>query len=329
MAARRATVYTVADRAGVSVATVSRVLASPQRVAEGTRERVLAAVAELDYVPHGAAQSLAAHRHAAHGLVLPELSGPYYAELLLGYESAVAERDESLIVSIASEQRDLDAALRRLAANVDGMVIMSAHRLAPHTLSAIRQRIPVLGLADGDDVGLESWRTANDESARSLAQHLADHGRTRALFVGDPDLATDIAERHAGFRSVFGDATEPIRTPLRERDGYEVAAAILDGTIRADALMCANDELAVAIVSALVDGGVAVGRDISIVGWDDIMAARFTRPALTTVRQPVVELGAGAARRMRAMIDAPGEPLAPAPTLATEIVVRDSCGAHP
>lgn len=324
---QRVTVYTVADRAGVSVATVSRVLQEPHRVRESTRARVLTAVDDLHYVPHGAARSLAFHQHEAHGLVLPELGGPYYSELLMGYESVVAEAGQSVVLLLTQGKADLDIPLRRLAGNVDGIVLMGAVDVPPSTLAALRSKVPVLGLTSDRDTDVEAFATENRSSAEQLTRHLLDHGRTRLAFVGSPGLANDVRERYDGFVAAHGSspAADPVPSGLRESDGHRVADLILSGGLDADALVCANDELALAVMERLIDGGVDVPRDIAIVGWDDVMTSRYVRPGLTTVAQPVRELGAHAATRMRDLISGRTDP-PDHHTLPTTLVIRQSCG---
>jgi LacI family transcriptional regulator len=323
----RVTVYTVADRAGVSVATVSRVLQAPHRVKDATRVRVLAAMDDLDYVPHGAARSLAFHQHEAHGLVLPELSGPYYSELLMGYESVAAAAGCSVVLLLSEGKEDLGVALRRLAGKVDGIVLMGACGVPERTLAAVRTKVPVLGLTRNDRADLESFATENRASAEELARHLFAHGRNRLVFVGSPELAIDVRERYEGFAAAHDDRAVPPAVPadLRESEGGRIADLVLSGDIDADALVCANDELALAVMHHLMARGVEVPRDIAVVGWDDVMAARYVRPGLTTVAQPVRDLGARAAARMHDLVlghtDQPDQH-----TLPTTVVIRQSCG---
>ncbi len=325
----RVTVYTVAERAGVSVATVSRVLQAPHLVREKTRATVLQAIDDLDYVPHGAARSLASRQHEAHGLVLPELGGPYYSELLMGYESVAAEAGHSVILLLTDGKTSLDLQLRRMAGNVDGLVLMGDVGMSSAAIAALRRRIPVLGLTGPSHDGYESFSTENTASAEQLTRHLLGHGRSRLAFVGSPSLARDVRERHTGFVAAHDGApvADPIEAELRERDGRRVAELILAGALDTDvdALVCANDELALAVLDRLVDGGVKVPGDIAVVGWDDVMTARYVRPALTTVAQPVRDLGAAAAARMRELIaGAPGN--THEHTLPTTLVIRESCG---
>ncbi|MFD9700157.1 LacI family DNA-binding transcriptional regulator [Lentzea sp. NPDC059081] len=324
-----ATIYSVADRAGVSIATVSRVLQGATVVAERTRQKVLAAVDELGYVPLGAARSLAVRHHEAHGLVLPELSGPYYAELLMGFEARAAELAQSVVLVLTDSRTDLAAAVKQLATRVDAIAVFGSAREAVRLL---KDRKPVVVIAGEPQEGVEVIAAENRESARELAGHVLDHGRRRALFVGDPDSGPDIRHRYAGYVAAHEDrglaAAEPVRVALCEAEGTAFARRLLAEELEADALLCANDELALSIMTTLQDAGRDVPGDVAVAGWDDVMTARYVRPGLTTVRQPVHELGALAADRLHELVS--GEPpRTEARLLPTQLVVRSSCGCPP
>ncbi|ANS79166.1 transcriptional regulator, LacI family [Serinicoccus hydrothermalis] len=327
---RRPTIYSVADRAQVSIATVSRVLRRPGEVRPATRDKVLQVVEELGYVPDGAARSLAVKSHEAHGLVLPELGGPYYADLLTGYEQGAAEGGASVVVLLTDGKEDVDLLVRRLAGRVDGIVLMGAVQVSSATVSSVRGKLPVLALANSHEESVESFATENVRSAQELTTHLLDvHGRRRLRFVGSPDTADDVEDRYAGFVAAHEaaglEAAPPVAAIFREEEGPRVASLLLEGGLEADGLVCANDELALAVMRHLLAAGVDVPGEVSITGWDDVMAARYVTPGLTTVSQPVRELGRQVAVRMRALLEdrssAPEQHVLP-----TSPVIRQSCG---
>ena len=323
----RTTIYSVADRAGVSIATVSRVLQGSPLVSEKTRTKVLEAVDQLDYLPSGAARSLAVRHHETLGLVLPELGGPYYAELLMGFESRAGELQQSVMLVLAGTKNDRLHEVRKLSARVDGIAVLDAD--ADHVA---RTSKPVVIIAGHPRAGAEAVAAENVVGARELTEHLFGHGRSRLLFVGDPDAAADVRERHEGFvaahRARGLQPAPPVRAEFRESEGTAVAERILAREFDADALVCSNDELALAVMARLTDGGVDVPRDIAVVGWDDVMTARYVRPGLTTVRQPVQRVGALAASRLHELI-AGASPVAERQVLPTEMVIRSSCGCPP
>jgi LacI family transcriptional regulator len=327
-----ATIYSVAERAGVSIASVSRVLQGSSAVSERTRAKVLAAANELNYVPLGAARSLAVRQHEAQGLVLPELRGPYYAELLLGFETRAAERGQSVVLMLAEGKKDLATAVRQLATRVDGLAMLGSASIPDEVVMALHGSKPVVLIAGDEHPGVEAVGAENAQSAEQLAAHLLDHGRSRLLFVGDPSASPDVRDRYLGFVRAHQArglaAAEPARVAFRESDGTAFAERLLGGGMQVDGLVCANDELALSIMHRLQDGGVDVPGDLALVGWDDVMTARYVRPGLTTVRQPVHELGALAADRLHARVagDAAREGLH---VLPTTVVLRESCGCEP
>ena len=325
-----ATIYSVAERAGVSIATVSRVLQGSTVVSDKTRAKVLAAVEELNYVPLGAARSLAVRQHEAVGLVLPELTGPYYAELLLGFETRAAELGQSVLLLLSEGKRDLAHAVRQLATRVDG-------------LADARLR------GDPRPGGPRSARleTRRRHRGRRRARRRGRRGRERGKRPGAdgpplrPRPPAPALRRRPRLRPrlprplprLRGSA--PSEGPTRGRAGARSCSARRTAprspsaswraSSSADALVCANDELALSIMTTLQDGGLAVPDDIAVVGWDDVMTARYIRPALTTVRQPVRELGALVAERLHERVA--GRPRREGrEVLPTQVVLRSSCG---
>lgn len=328
-----ATIYAVAQRAGVSTATVSRALGGSSKVADRTREAVLTAARELNYVPDGAARALAGRRTHALGLVLPHIDGPYYAALLVGFEMAASELGLSVVISLAGPETDPQRAVRTLAGNVDGIAFMARSAASDGLIAEIGGRRPVITAARARIPGRDALYAENTRTAGRLTGHLLESGRHRIGFVGRPESDSDIGARYEGFLAAMRDAgREPVRTAdvaPREEAGEEFVRDMLASGLDVDALVCGNDQLALAVMRALQDGGVDVPGQVAVVGWDDVHAARFVRPGLTTVAQPVEELGALAARRLAALVDG-GAPVEEPVVLDSQIVHRSSCGcAHP
>jgi len=334
---RPATIYDVAALAKLSIATVSRVLQGTGPVSAKARARVDQAAHELNYVPLRAARSLAVQRHEAHGLVLPDLAGPFYGDLLMGYERWAGEHGQSVILTVTHGNPEPQRSLRDLAGRVDGIVVHGNALDLPAVLDLRRANVPVVLIAHPPVTGCDSIRSESATSAEQLTSRLLDHGRTNLLFVGDPASSYDVSERYAGFSAALKahklHVPEPERVPLTEEAGAAFATKLLDATKvggkgRPDGLVCANDELALAVLKALAKGGVAVPGDIVVTGWDDVMAARYVSPGLSTVRQPMAELGRLAAQRLHERIT--GERTrARNDVLATQLVLRESCGTGP
>jgi LacI family transcriptional regulator len=254
------TIRDVARHAGVSIATVSRALRDAESVTVETRARVARAAADLDYVPSQLGRQLAERRHAANGIVFPDLSGPYYAEVVLGYEVAAAELDHAVLILSTHGRDDAEATVTRLAARTDGLVVVA--------------------------------RTVSD----ALVQRLVGRGTPVVVTV-------------------------EVTTGYGEDAGLRVAADAVTGAGLPDAFACANDELALGLWLGLRQAGVTVPDDTLISGWDDVMAARHA--GLTTVRQPMRELGARAALRLHELISGTRQESVH-DVLATDLIVRSS-----
>jgi LacI family transcriptional regulator len=315
------TIRDVARQAGVSIATVSRVMRDAEGVRPETRERVLGVAEQLEYVPSQLGRQLAERRHAANGIVFPDLSGPYYAEVVLGYEAVAAELGRSVLILSTHGRPDADRAVREMAGRCDGLVILgrTVDDSVVEALAARRTRIVLI--ARPPVAAVDSVMAENHDSALALGEHLVAQGVRRVRLVGDPAVSPDVAERWQGVREAFPDLELAPVTDLGEDAGAAVADQALKDKDLPDAFVCANDELALGILGRLGEAGVDVPGDVKVTGWDDVMAARYA--GLTTVRQPMRELGATAARLLDELIT--GARTAPRhELLPTELVIRSS-----
>ncbi|MFB4271725.1 LacI family DNA-binding transcriptional regulator [Nonomuraea sp. GTA35] len=324
------TIYEVARRAGVSIATVSRALRGTGPVAPRTREKVLKAVEELNFTPSRLGVSLAEGRHAANGVVFPDLAGPYYAEVLLGYEEVASELGRSVVILSTKGRTRVGDLIKDLAGRVDGMLIFGHTVPEPLVAELVRLGVRLVFVSRGPLPGADTLRSENTASAHALAGHLRGHGYERFAFLGAPLTShDDVDERWQGVRGVLGGAIEAVGTGHYTVEcGHEAATKLLKGRDRPRAIICSDDEVALGALLAAEELGLDVPGDVAVTGWDDIMAARHARPALTTVRQPMRKLGARAARALDELItgarDTPSHIV-----LTTELVVRSSCGHHP
>jgi LacI family transcriptional regulator len=322
----RPTIRDVAERAGVSIATVSRVMRDADKVRPATRERVSRAIAELQYTPSQLGRQLAERRYAANGIVFPDLSGPYFAEVVLGYEDVAAELGRSVLILSTHGRDAAPAMVEEMAGRCDGLVILG--RTVPDAVveRLARRHIPVVLLARSPIEGVDSVKAENTRSAVRLAEHVVERGARRIAFVGDPEGSADVAERWAGVEQAVRAARGAHLSLLRagafgEADGASVARQVRAAGDLPDAFVCANDELALGLMGQLRQAGVDVPAQVLVTGWDDVMAARYA--GLTTVRQPMRELGATAARLLDELIT--GSRTEPRhEVLPTELVVRAS-----
>jgi LacI family transcriptional regulator len=327
------TIRDVARHAGVSIATVSRVMRDSNTVRPDTRDRVMAAAEKLEYVPSQLGRQLAERRYAANGIVFPDLSGPYYAEVVLGYENVASELRRSVLILSTNERSDAEAAVRDMAHRCDGLVILG-RTVSDQFVEQLAARGARIVLVARPRIGdIDSINAENHDSAVALTEHLLDGGARALAFVGDPDTSPDVAERWEGLRrTAAAGGAEVHLLPVDELDegtGAAVATRLLEAhrsDLLPDALVCANDELALGALQRLRESGVDVPGSIQVTGWDDVMAARYA--GLTTVRQPMRELGAAAARLLDELITGverePRHGLLP-----TELVVRASTRSTP
>ncbi|MGN6033068.1 MAG: LacI family DNA-binding transcriptional regulator [Thermomicrobiales bacterium] len=329
------TLHDVAEQAGVSIATVSRVARGIGDIAPGTRERVLAAIAEMGYRPNHLGRALVQRRHETLGIVFPGLRGPYYAEVIHGFEvEAVGTANSVLILGTELIPHATEQAIA-LADRADGVAIMGGSAVDDGEIARLARRgVPIVLLARDSLPGCPAIRVDNRQATRELTSHLlGEHGYRSLCFVGSIDGAPDAAERWLGFLDAHRDhgvspPEAPIPVGLEEWAGAIAGHSILSQPLLPDAIVAANDEIAFGIASAAASRGIRIPEDLSLTGWDDIPLARVMTPSLTTVRQPMRELGAEAARALIALID--GQEIAYEDRiLPTTVIYRASCGCRP
>lgn len=362
---RPPTVYDVAERAGVSIATVSRYFRSPDAVRAVTRDRVRVAVADLGYVPSESARGLAERRTGTIGLYfagyddVPELLEPadeppaptvrvddddrtlteadlYQFEVIRGAEIEAWRQGFAVTIAVprggAAEQ-----AVESLAGRVDGLIAL-AGAVPADRLERLARRLPVVVLA-GDPGTREHDVVGSDSRGgmRALTEHLlAEHGLTDLHFVAGPPASPDSGARFAGFRAALEAAGLPVPdVPTTHGDftrpgGRAVGHAYLEaGTIpRGGALVCANDQMALGVLDVLVRAGVRVPEDVVVTGFDGIDSSALATPRLTTVRQEVLDVGRVAVRTVLHRLADRDAPVR-SRLLGVEVLLRDSCGRHP
>ncbi|RZZ86897.1 MULTISPECIES: LacI family DNA-binding transcriptional regulator [Pseudoxanthomonas] len=330
------TIRDVAREAQVSVATVSRALNGHDNVAEEVRKLVLETARRLRYQPHAAARSLSSRSTQTIGVVLPDLYGEFFSELIRGIDGVAREHRRHLLVSSYHGAQDAQgAALRAMRGRVDGLLVLSPYADQPGFLTDnLPDGLPVVlintHLPHGDYPVLN---IDNHGGAVAMMRHLVASGRRRIAFIAGPACNFDAAERLRGYRDALaellpGVAEQVLPGRFDEASGMEAGTALLAAGSRPDAVFAANDTMALGCLFAFNQAGVRVPQDIALAGFDDVPVARFVHPPLTTMRISIAELGANALRRLLQDIQAKA-PLAlpdPAP-LVPELVVRDSAPA--
>jgi LacI family transcriptional regulator len=336
----RSTIYEVAQRSGVSTATVSRVMTGGKGFSPATRERVQATAAELGWVPSGPARGLASRRAGVVGLLFPDLglsgdtedeSPLYVDQVIRGAERAATSAGDAVLIAATRTASGRELAFS-VAGKTDGLVVM-ARSLSEPDIAVLARSVPVVVLAnhylqDGPDfVGAD-----NRSGCREITAHLIQvHAYTDLAFLAGPDDSPDSEERFAGFCEALREAglavpAGPAATGgFTETGGRQAVAALLADGRRPRAVVCGNDEMAIGALTALRAARLRVPADVAVTGFDDISAAHHVRPALTTVRQPMRELGERSVRMLLARISDPAAPRRSV-VLPTETVIRRSCG---
>lgn len=330
------TIKDVARAAGVSVATVSRVENASPLVTDGTRRRVQAVARRLGYAPHAAARSLSAGRTSSIGVLLPDLYGEFYSELIRGIDqTAQAHGLHLLVASSHNEKHAIAHALHSMRGQVDGLIVMAPAPGAHLPVRDLPASFPVVLLnAAASGPAFDSIRIANAQGAREMVRHLAEHGHRRIAFIGGPPKNHDAQERKKGYRAALADAGlahDPaleLEGDFTDASGYRAAQALARRAPRPTAIFAANDAMAIGAVSALREAGVAVPDDVAVGGFDDIPLARYMHPPLSTVRVDIAALGERAARRLIEAVANRRGHRKRRETLPVTLVIRESCGGH-
>lgn len=331
---RVSTIQDVADRAGVSISTVSRVVNDagyPMRAE--TRQRVLEAVEALGFRPSPIARSLVGKPTRTIGLIVPDISNPYYPLLSRGVEDVASEQGYTVIFcdtdrSAAKVRRYMEVLREK---QTDGFIFAGG--------GLEEDGEPLLTEKDGGRVvliGRHRWRfpsvqVDNIAAAYGATEHLIQLGHDRIAFISGPRNLTSARDRLVGYRKAMkelggkDDESLVVEGDFRSESGYEAAASLLRRGSRPTAIFAANDRMAIAAMAAASDMGMRVPENVAVVGFDDTPNARYVRPALTTVALPSYEIGASAARLLLRLLA--GEVVEETACLPTRLVVRQSCGA--
>lgn len=290
-----ATIHDVARAADVSVATVSRTLNGLESVAQPTRDRVLRAVGELDYVPHSGARALSTKRTDTIGVLLPDLHGEFFSELIRGIDLAARARGLHLLLSSShGDLTEANAALRAMRSRVDSVIVMMPNAGQESLASDLSDRLPMVLIGShGAANGKPSFVIDNFCGAFAIAEHLFSAGRIRVAFVAGPIDNLEARERLRGYRAAverFSATDWIVDGDFSEESGRRAAEQLTRGE-RPQAIFCANDMMAVGCFEALRNAGIAVPSDIALAGFDDIPIARYVNPPLTTAAVPIAEIG--------------------------------------
>ena len=307
----RSTLSEVASRAGVSPTTVSHALSGKRHVAASTRESIERAARELHYRPNAVARSLRTRRSHTAGLIIPDISNPFYPRLARGLQDELAAVGCHVLVCNTDRRpgNELEYLVDVLDRQVDGVVIVAFHLSTEDLAQVPLADIPAVSIGPRlDHPSVDLVSTDDGEGARDATRHLLEAGHTVGLIGGPAGLPPSEA-RAGGYREALADFGVPFR-PEFVADGDFTreggAAAMRELAARPDrptAVFCANDLMAIGAMDVARELGLDVPGDIAFVGYDDIEAASLVNPSLTTVLNPAAQVGATAGRLLRERMD--------------------------
>jgi LacI family transcriptional regulator len=341
------TLYDVARAAGVSTATVSRVMHGQPGVRPATRQHVLEVIEELGYVPDAAAQSMARQRKEVLGLIVIESRDGeteveqegllFVDEVLRGVQKALSEPGWSILISVLREADRPSAFenLRKISAKVDGLLIAEGI-VGSGQLAILAERVPVVLVAGEAESPVDVACVDNWSGATALARHMIEqHGRGRLFYIDGPAEAPDARERRRAFEE------EVARHPGAVLTGcFPGRFAVISGQLAVrellgaphrelpDAIVAANDQMAIGAMRELRSAGISVPADIAVAGFDDMRFGAMLTPPLTTVRQSMRLLGERACSLLLERIADPSLARR-VERLPTELIIRESCGCPP
>jgi LacI family transcriptional regulator len=330
---RPPTIADVAQKAQVSIATVSRVLNGTTPVEFEKANRVRLAMEELQFVPRHAARVLASNRTNTIGLLLPEISGAFFPPMLKGIEAGAHDAGYDLLIHSTKQEGPSRRPLGEH--NTDGLLIFTDgldHREL-HRLYNINFPMVLLHQTPPDDLHIPAIAIENKEGAAILVKHLIQvHGRRRIVFLQGPEGHEDSVWRERGYREALEEHKIKFNPKLvaaggfNEEEGFvTVQQMLLDG-IKFDAIFAGDDDSAIGAMRALKRAGRLIPEEVAVAGFDDVPFARYLTPALTTVRAPIEAVGREAVRQLVRLMN--GEQAQALTLMRTELVIRESCGCR-
>jgi DNA-binding LacI/PurR family transcriptional regulator len=329
----RVTLMDVARHCGVSRATVSLVLNDSPLVAAKTRDRVRQAMTELGYVYNRAAAALRTQHSDAIGVVLTNITNPYFAEFATGVQDILTSSGTVPLLAVSGEDRDLQHRLvtSLVERNVDGIVLIPAHGTVPNDLPELLGTPLVLMARRLNGMDVDYVGAQNRDGGYAAAEHLYSHGCRRIAFVGGFTDSSARDERASGVAEFLSDhgltlsselsvVCEPARPQARE-----VTLRLLTKNPQVDGIVCFSDVVAFGVLDAIADRGRTVGSDVRVIGFDDVHDAGLNRPSLSSVSVPARETGRRAAQLVLERAAGSTEPTV-REEFPTKLEPRETCG---
>ncbi|MGY1519935.1 LacI family DNA-binding transcriptional regulator [Luteimonas sp. A482] len=332
-----ATIYDIARYVGVSAGTVSRALSRPEKVLPDTRKRIEQAAAVLGYVPNAVARTLKTQRSGKILITVPDIGNPFFAQVLKGAEDAAQAAGYAVLLGDTEHQAEREERYAQMLPRnqADGMIVLG-HRLPPTAREIVRRlgaTAPVVNGCEFDPtLGIPSVHIDNAAASRTAMEHLYTLGHARIAVVGGPPDNPLHRQRLEGARAAalaHGrlELLMPVPGDFTVESGYVAATRFLGQAPAPTAAFCFSDQMALGVLAACRDLGIRVPEDFSVVGFDDLASSRYLSPPLTTISQPMREIGVRAARLLLAIIESVDVPHQQ--TLDFSLMLRGSTAAPP
>lgn len=325
------TIRDISRRTGVSIATISRVMSQPEKVAEHTRRQVLKAIEESGYQPNLLARNFRANKSNVVLVLVPNIANPFFSNIIRGIEKVASELGYSVLLGDCAHSDEREDTYATLAATkrADGILQFNARLPGPVENPVRSNVLPFVNVCelipdfDGPSVSID-----NVDAAQRMTRHLLDLGHRRIGIVTGPTSTPLTKARMQGVRAAlkdFGcgaDLAFVVNGDFTMESGYGAVSDIDDGQMP-DAVFCFNDEMAIGVIKRLSDLGLEVPGDVSVAGFDNIEFSRYIRPSLTTISQPTTQIGETAMRLLFELMEG-RTPETPQIILPTDLIVRDT-----
>jgi LacI family transcriptional regulator len=339
------TIYEVAEKAGVGIGTVSRVLNDSPQITPATRAKVLKVIRQLNFQPHAMAQSLARRKSRTVGVIVPFFTGYFYVELLRGIQQSLSENDFDLILYGVDDLQKKDACCKRVLQQrrVDGVLLLSMPLTEPFVKEFKRRKLPLV-LVDAFHPKLDSITVNNEAGAYQAVRHLIHAGYRKIAIVNGHWESKPAQERLAGYKRALAEAGLAIPAEyILSSDALDESAAMNDGFSKEtgyravqqmlalngshpEAIFAASDIQALGAITAARERGLRIPEDLAVIGFDDIELAQLI--GLSTMRQPIREMGKLAVDCLLAKINGEKETAKVHHRFDTELIVRETSGTR-
>lgn len=326
------TISDVAKRAGVSIATVSRVINGKTPVVPETADRVRAAINELQFIPRPAARTLASRKTNTIGLVFSEIRGAFFPQLLKGIEAQLHEAGYELLVYSTHNDRPIK---RKPIGehNTDGLLVFTTSLEKEEIARLYKINFPMVLMHETPPDGMDIPVTTveNKDGAAMLVSHLIEqHGRRRIVFLRGPEGHEDSVWRERGYREALAAHGIPVDETLisvgdfDQEIAYHSMQKLIQAKTQFDAVFSGDDDASIGVYRALKQAGRLIPDDVAVVGFDDVDFAGYISPPLTTIRAPIEEVGRESVRQLLSLLK--GDHPQQLTLMRTELVIRESCG---